>query len=61
MRTRPRRETRGVSRSKCGDFITATVPLTWAGAIIVSESTDPIDYYDGFGAAEMVVGIRAYQ
>jgi heme/copper-type cytochrome/quinol oxidase subunit 2 len=61
VRTRPRRETRGVSRSKCGDFITATVPLTWAGAIIVSESTDPIDYYDGFGAAEMVVGIRAYQ
>ena len=61
VRTRPRRETRGVSRSKCGDFITATVPLTWAGAIIVSESTDPIDYYDGFGTAEMVVGIRAYQ
>lgn len=61
MRIRPRRETRGVSRSKCGDLITATVPVTWATSIIVNESTDAIDYYDGFGTTELVVGIRAYQ
>ena len=61
MRVKPRRETRGVSRSKCGDLITATVPVSWATSIIVSESTDAIDYYDGFGTTELVVGIRAYQ
>lgn len=61
MRIRPRRETRGVSRSKCGDLITACVPVSWATSIIVSESTDAIDYFDGFGTTEMVVGIRAYQ
>ena len=61
MRIRPRRETRGVSRSKCGDLITATVPVTWAISIIVNESTDAIDYYDGFGTSELVIGIRAYQ
>ena len=61
MRIRPRRETRGVSRSKCGDLITATVPVAWATSIIVNESTDAVDYYDGFGTTELVVGIRAYQ
>lgn len=61
MRIRPRRETRGVSRSKCGDLVTAIVPVTWATSIIVNESTDAIDYYDGFGTTELVVGIRAYQ
>ena len=61
MRTRPRRETRGVSRSKCGDLITACVPVSWAASIIISESTDASDLYDGFGAAEITVGIRAYQ
>ena len=61
MRTRPRRETRGVSRSKCGDLITACVPVSWATSIIVNESTDAIDFYDGFGTTELVVGIRAYQ
>lgn len=61
MRIQPRRETRGVSRSKCGDLITACVPVSWATSIIVHESTDAIDYYDGFGTSEMVVGIRAYQ
>ena len=61
MRVRPRRETRGVSRSKCGDLITATVPITGAASIIISESTDAIDYYDGFGTTELVVGVRAYQ
>lgn len=61
MRTKPRRETRGVSRSKCGDLITAIVPVSWAASIIISESTDAIDYFDGFGTTEMVVGIRAYQ
>ena len=60
-RTQPRRETRGVSRSKCGDLITATVPVTWAISIIVSESTDATDYYDGFGTGELIVGVRAYQ
>lgn len=60
-RTRPRRETRGVSRSKCGDLITATVPVTWAISIIVSETTDATDYYDGFGTSEIIVGVRAYQ
>ena len=60
-RTQPRRETRGVSRSKCGDLITATVPITWAISIIVSESTDATDYYDGFGTGELIVGVRAYQ
>jgi hypothetical protein len=61
MRVRPRRETRGVSRSKCGDLITATVPVSWATSIIVHESTDAIDFYDGFGTSELVVGVRAYQ
>jgi hypothetical protein len=61
MRIKPRRETRGVSRSKCGDLITACVPVSWAASIIVSESTDAIDYYDGFGTTELVIGIRAYQ
>lgn len=61
LRNQPRRETRGVSRSKCGDLITATVPVTWALSIIVSESTDATDYYDGFGTGELIVGVRAYQ
>lgn len=61
LNTRPRRETRGVSRSKCGDLITACVPVSWAMSIIVHESTDAIDYFDGFGTTEMVMGIRAYQ
>lgn len=61
LRTQPRRETRGVSRSKCGDLITASVPVTWAVSIIVSETTDALDYYDGFGTSEIVVGVRAYQ
>jgi len=61
MRTQPRRETRGVSRSKCGDLITACVPVTWAMSIIVSESTDATDYYDGFGTNEVIVGVRSYQ
>ena len=61
MRVKPRRETRGVSRSKCGDLITACVPVSWATSIIVSESTDAIDYFDGFGTTELVIGIRAYQ
>jgi heme/copper-type cytochrome/quinol oxidase subunit 2 len=61
VRVRPRRETRGVSRSKCGDLITACVPVSWATSIIVHESTDAIDLYDGFGTSELVIGIRAYQ
>ena len=60
-RVKPRRETRGVSRSKCGDLITACVPVSWAISIIVNESTDAIDLNDGFGTAELVVGVRAYQ
>lgn len=61
VRSQPRRETRGVSRSKCGDLITAIVPVTWAISIIVSESTDASDTYDGFATKEIMVGIRAYQ
>lgn len=61
MRNQPRRETRGVSRSKCGDLITACVPVSWAASIIVSESTDATDVYDGFGTSEIMVGVRAYQ
>jgi heme/copper-type cytochrome/quinol oxidase subunit 2 len=61
LRTKPKRETRGVSRSKCADLITATVPVTWAASIIISESVDAADYYDGFGSGEIVIGIRAYQ
>lgn len=61
IRFRPGRETRGVSRSKCGDLITATVPVSWASSIIIHESTDAIEFYDGFGSTEMAVGIRAYQ
>lgn len=57
----PQRETRGVSRSKCGDLITAIIPISWATAIIIHESTDSIDTFDGFGTLEFVVGIRAYQ
>ena len=60
-RVRPKRETRGVSRSKCADLITACVPLTWAAAIIISETVDAADYNDGYGTGEIVVGIRAYQ
>jgi hypothetical protein len=37
------------------------VPVSWAVTIIVTESTDASDLYDGFGAAELTVGIRAYQ
>ena len=61
MRTKPKRETRGVSRSKCADLITACVPVSWAISIIVSETVDATDYYDGFGTGEIIVGIRAYQ
>ena len=60
-RTKPKRETRGVSRSKCADLITACVPVSWAMSIIISESVDAADYYDGFGTGEIVIGIRAYQ
>lgn len=60
-RIQPKRETRGVSRSKCGDLVTATIPVTWAISIIISESADAIDYYDGFNTTELIVGIRAYQ
>ena len=61
IRNKPKRETRGVSRSKCADIITACVPVSWAAAIIISESVDATDYYDGFGTGEVVIGIRAYQ
>lgn len=61
LRHRPVRETRGVSRSKCGDLITATVPVSWATSIIIHESTDAIEFNDGFGSTEMALGIRAYQ
>jgi hypothetical protein len=30
-------------------------------SIIVNESTDSTDLNDGFGTAELVVGVRAYQ
>lgn len=58
---RPSKETRGVSRSKCGDLITACVPVSWAVSIIISESTDSSDINDGFGTGEIVIGVRAYQ
>ena len=61
LRQRPVRETRGVSRSKCGDLITATVPISWATSIIIHESTDAIELQDGFGSTELAIGIRAYQ
>jgi hypothetical protein len=61
LRIRPRRETRGVSRSKCADLITACVPVSWASAIIITETVDATDYYDGFGTGEIIIGIRAYQ
>ena len=61
LRAKPKRETRGVSRSKCADLITACVPVSWALSIIVSETVDATDYYDGFGTGEVVIGIRAYQ
>ena len=61
LRIKPKRETRGVSRSKCADLITACVPVSWAVSIIISETVDAADYYDGFGTGELVIGIRAYQ
>lgn len=61
LRAKPKRETRGVSRSKCADLITACVPVSWAISIIISETVDATDYYDGFGTGEIVIGIRAYQ
>lgn len=61
LRNKPKRETRGVSRSKCADLITASVPVSWAASIIISETVDATDYYDGFGTGEIVIGIRAYQ
>jgi len=42
-------------------LITACVPVSWAASIIITESVDAADYYDGFGTGELVVGIRAYQ
>jgi heme/copper-type cytochrome/quinol oxidase subunit 2 len=57
----PKRETRGVSRSRCGDCITAIVPLSWAATIIIAESTDASDINDGHGKSEIVIGVRAYQ
>jgi hypothetical protein len=42
-------------------LIAACVPVSWAISIIVSESTDAIDYFDGFGTGEIMVGVRAYQ
>jgi heme/copper-type cytochrome/quinol oxidase subunit 2 len=30
-------------------------------SIIISETVDAADYYDGFGTGELVIGIRAYQ
>jgi heme/copper-type cytochrome/quinol oxidase subunit 2 len=61
QRVKPKRETRGVSRSKCADLITACVPVSWAASIIITESVDAADYYDGFGTGEIIIGIRAYQ
>lgn len=61
MKNNPQRETRGVSRSKCGDLITSVVPISWATAIIIHESTDAIDHTDGFGTLDFVVGVRAFQ
>jgi heme/copper-type cytochrome/quinol oxidase subunit 2 len=61
LRNKPKRETRGVSRSKCADLITACVPVSWASAIIITETVDAADYYDGFSTGEIVIGIRAYQ
>jgi heme/copper-type cytochrome/quinol oxidase subunit 2 len=61
LRSKPKRETRGVSRSKCADLITACVPVSWAISIIISETVDATDYYDGFSTGEIVLGIRAYQ
>lgn len=57
----PTRETRGISRSKCGDLITSTVPITWAASIIIHESTDAVELADGTGTTELAIGIRAYQ
>jgi heme/copper-type cytochrome/quinol oxidase subunit 2 len=42
-------------------LITACVPVSWAISIIISETVDAADYYDGFGTGEIVIGIRAYQ
>lgn len=61
LKNNPQRETRGVSRSKCGDLITSLVPISWATAIIIHESTDAIDHTDGFGTLDFVIGVRAYQ
>jgi heme/copper-type cytochrome/quinol oxidase subunit 2 len=61
LRAKPKRETRGVSRSKCADLITACVPVSWAISIIISETVDATDYYDGFSTGEIILGIRAYQ
>ena len=61
IRLQPKRETRGFSRSKCGDLITGLVPMMWASSIIVHESIDSADWDDGVGTVEMVMAIRAYQ
>jgi heme/copper-type cytochrome/quinol oxidase subunit 2 len=37
------------------------VPVSWATAIIITETVDAADYYDGFSTGEIVIGIRAYQ
>jgi hypothetical protein len=46
MGVKPCRETRGASRSKCGD-------LTGAISIILTESTDESDSYDNFKVVEV--------
>lgn len=61
VHVKPMRETRGASRSKCADLITAIIPVMWAITIIINESTDAIDFFDGFGTTEITLGIRAYQ
>ena len=35
--------------------------MSWATSIIIHESTDAIEFSDGFGTTELAVGIRAYQ
>ena len=61
IRQFPTRETRGISRSKCGDLITSTVPITWAASIIIHESTDAVELAEGSGTSEIAIGVRAYQ
>jgi len=60
MKTLSRRETRGMSRSKCAETATILVPACWAG-VILSGDADFVNLGNGFGTSELIVSSGAYR